>query len=272
MKAFVLCVLLVARVPSAIAELSAPDNILYGTIALNGIPVLPANTTVVVEARRTAGGPAIATYRMGDNADAAAFYALKIPIEEQAPLDAPATSSLKTDTLFIVVRSGITDRGQTTYTIPERGNVLRLDFDIDPPAGPPDTDSDGLPDSWEQSNFGGLSQGPNDDWDHDGISNGTEYIAGTNPMNANGPFQLIPSRVGSNEFVSFFSVSTVGIAGYEGSTRHYAIEGTPNLVTPTWLALPGYNNILGSNGTVTVPVPVPAPRAFYRGKVWLTRP
>ena len=86
--------LLVFSVASAVAELSAPDNIVYGTIALDGVSVLPSNTTVVVEARRTAAGPAIVSYRMADNPAAAAFYALRIPLEEQAPLDAPATSSL----------------------------------------------------------------------------------------------------------------------------------------------------------------------------------
>lgn len=48
-----------------------------------------------------------------------------------------------------------------------------------------DTDEDGLPDAWEMQYFGTLNYGPSDDPDHDGLSNYQEYIAGTNPNNAN---------------------------------------------------------------------------------------
>ena len=82
---------------------------------------------------------------------------------------------------------------------------------------------------------------------------------------------VIPSIVAGTKYVSFFSVSTVGVPGYEGSTRHYAIEGAPNLSTGTWSVVPGYSNIIGSNSTLTLPVPPTTP-AFYRGTVWLTRP
>jgi hypothetical protein len=48
-----------------------------------------------------------------------------------------------------------------------------------------DSDADGLPDAWEMQYFGTLAYGPNDDPDHDGLSNYQEYIAGTNPNDAN---------------------------------------------------------------------------------------
>jgi hypothetical protein len=44
-----------------------------------------------------------------------------------------------------------------------------------------DVDNDGLPDWWEWLHFGGLSQGPNDDYDSDGILNGDEYANGWDP-------------------------------------------------------------------------------------------
>ena len=257
---------------SSHAELSAPDNILYGTIALDGIAVLPSNTNVVVEARRTANGPAVATYRMGDNPDAVNFYALKIPLEEQAPLDTPATSSLITNSLFIVVREATTDRGQQTYVIPERGHVTRLDFDIDPLTGPPDTDTDGLPDPWEQLHFSGLGQTGGADFDGDGNENLCEYLAGTDPKSGTGYFQLLITKPAAQKIVSFFAVSTAGVTGYEGTTRHYAIEAARNLGTGPWNPVPGYTDIIGNNTTVAYPTQQPDPAFYYRGKVWLTRP
>ncbi len=46
-----------------------------------------------------------------------------------------------------------------------------------------DTDSDGLPDTWEYDNFPNLSAGPTDNPDQDGLSNLQEYTLGTNPNN-----------------------------------------------------------------------------------------
>jgi len=50
-----------------------------------------------------------------------------------------------------------------------------------------DTDSDGLPDSWEQLYFGNLDQGPNDDPDKDGLTNLQEYQQGKKPTIADNP-------------------------------------------------------------------------------------
>lgn len=272
MKPLLPFVLFVLSVASLRAELSAPDNIVYGTIALSGVLVVETNANVVVEARRTSTGPVVATYRMGDNPDASYFYALKIPLEEQAPLTTPATSSLVTNSLFIVVKENTTDRGQATYVIPDRGKVARLDFNIDPPVGPADTDADGLPDPWEQSQFGGLTQGASADFDRDGRTNLAEYLAGTDPKNGASAFQLLITKPAGNKVVSLFALGTAGINGYEGSTRHYAIESAPNLVTGPWTAIPGYSDIIGNNVTVAYPTQQPNPAYFYRGKVWLTRP
>ncbi len=46
-----------------------------------------------------------------------------------------------------------------------------------------DTDDDGLPDTWEQTYFENLDQGPDDDFDGDEYSNLEEYQAGTSPAN-----------------------------------------------------------------------------------------
>ncbi|MCU0796833.1 MAG: autotransporter-associated beta strand repeat-containing protein [Akkermansiaceae bacterium] len=52
-----------------------------------------------------------------------------------------------------------------------------------------DSDEDRLPDSWETTNFGNLTQGPDDDFDADGTSNLAEYRLGLNPTNSASAFR-----------------------------------------------------------------------------------
>jgi len=44
-----------------------------------------------------------------------------------------------------------------------------------------DSDADGLLDTWEILYFGNLNQGPDDDYDNDGLTNLEEFQLGTNP-------------------------------------------------------------------------------------------
>jgi hypothetical protein len=83
-----------------------------------------------------------------------------------------------------------------------------------------DSDFDGLPDSWEQANFGNLQQTGADDFDRDGWSNLAEYQAETDPKNA----AIIPA-------VSEFFVGgtggqdhNLGDAGFPLKTLHGAIK------------------------------------------------
>ena len=48
----------------------------------------------------------------------------------------------------------------------------------------PDSDGDGLADSWETTNFGDLSQGADGDPDSDTLTNAAEILAGSDPNNA----------------------------------------------------------------------------------------
>jgi len=65
------------------------------------------------------------------------------------------------------------------------GNQARHTINgVDPVPNPSDSDGDGLPDAWEMTHFGNLSQGPDDDFDGDGYTNLQEYQGASDPTSA----------------------------------------------------------------------------------------
>lgn len=123
----------------------------------------------------------------------------------------------------------------------------RLDLVID------DTDEDALPDSWEQSNFGTLSNAPNDDTDDDGQSNASELLTGTHPNDGSSHFAASITPTGSQCTLAWPSVP--------GKT--YDIETTTTL-DGTWSPLISIH-AAASPATTTSHVLTPAGgRRFYR--------
>ena len=163
------------------AELPAPDNILYGTITIGSQPVAEADTNVVVEARRTAGGAAIASYRMGSDPGAGSFYRLKIPLEELSPITDSPDSSLAGDRLVLVVRNASGVQAQLPYVIPERGHAQRLDFGTTVL----DSDNDGLPDVWELATFGNLGNNGSST-NNNGRTSLDNFVTGSDPSSLSG--------------------------------------------------------------------------------------
>jgi hypothetical protein len=120
-----------------------------------------------------------------------------------------------------------------------------------------DTDSNGLPDWWEQQYFGHLTgTDPNADPDHDGMNNLAEWITGTNPTNAASAFRLrLVSATNANNIV----VSWPSVAG-----RNYWLIRATNLLT-------GFNSTVSSNIAATAPTNtlsdttvLPGNSRFYR--------
>jgi hypothetical protein len=245
--------------PQARADVSAPDNVLYGIIVLGTNQVTASATAFVVEARRTNGLP-VARYRMGDRADAGNFYMLAIKVEEIAPGLDPA-SVLAGEAITVVVASNSVAQAQQTFTVTERGQVTRLDF-----GAVPTNVLTGF-EAWAMA-LGLDLNSQNLDADRDGISNYNEYVAGTSPTDAASKFLLRIARALTNSQVSFDAVRAEG-TGYVGLDRHYALEHLAALRTGSWEAVPGYSDIVGSNQVVVCNAPGSGAPLFFRGKVWL---
>ncbi len=122
-----------------------------------------------------------------------------------------------------------------------------------------DADHDGVPDVWETVYFGATNQPPagdSGDYDHDGVSNYDEFLAGTDPTNE----------------VSCLRMTGVGVTNGPHSIawtvapyRTYAVEVSTNLAGGGWGLLGTVTN-LGDVGELkfddpTLPRP---PASFYR--------
>lgn len=259
-----LCFALVA--PTARAELAEPDNILYGTITLDSLPVTASHSDVVIEARRVPGGPPIAAYRMGADPQLGNFYALRLHLESFLPL-ADSTASQVGDTVYLVVSDASDVRVQTTYVLGDRGRAQRLDLST---AAALDSDADGLPDAWEMLHFGNLNQGAAS-INANGQTALQNFIAGTDPNDSTSTFKLDLALSNGLTRVSFFALRADG-SGYEGMNRSYSLETSPNSASGPFAGLANYTNVPGANQTVVFETPSTNSATFYRARVWLHNP
>ena len=122
-----------------------------------------------------------------------------------------------------------------------------------------DTTGCGIPDNWLVYYFGSTNasnSGPNDDWDHDGVSNFQEYLAGTNPTNAASRLDLTGCcKAGTGVTLSWQSV-----AG-----KSYGIQYSTNLASGEtgWMDIA--SNLAATPPVNTCPCPTHPPGAcFYR--------
>jgi hypothetical protein len=123
----------------------------------------------------------------------------------------------------------------------------------------PDTDGDGLPNSWEISQ--GLNPNVNDaalDADKDGHSNAAEYALGTAANNAQSNFRASFTR---NAILGDFNFTWPAVAG-----RVYRIQFSSDL--QHWVDFPDTTTLATTSGSKEVRVVIPPEevdiRAFFR--------
>ena len=118
---------------------------------------------------------------------------------------------------------------------------------------PADSDGDGLPDNWENSRFGNLTTAnATTDFDGDGSSDLSEYLAGSSPTDPVENFRAAISRNGAQFHAAVTDRPATG-TGYEGLTRVYdwfsAIPG-PQLL---WQPATGVVEFVGGEFTLDAP-------------------
>ncbi len=91
----------------------------------------------------------------------------------------------------------------------------------------PDANGDGLPDAWQLTTTGTLTDGPNDDTDGDGTSNLEEYLAGTDPNNPDSALVLTSYMTAPGAA----PVVSTTLTWKSVMTRDYFIEQSLDLVS-----------------------------------------
>ena len=147
-----------------------------------------------------------------------------------------------------------------------------LDVVLDPPSRSTDADQNNLADDWEQAHLSDLSdpadRSDSGDPDGDGACNLEEWVAGSDPRVPGSVFGVQVGVQGGQVVVSFVTVPATG-PGYDGLTRHYALESRPADSTSEWRAVPGSEDIPGAGQTVTFTAGPEVDARFYRSRVWL---
>ena len=119
-------------------------------------------------------------------------------------------------------------------------HVITFGFDDGVDTPNPDSDADGLLDSWEISNFGNLNQNASGDPDGDGVGNLLEMKLGSNPNSSASTGLPTPSVSGLTS--EGFTITFPTVSGL-----NYQVVGTENLAGPSW---PNIGDQIEGNGSI----------------------
>jgi hypothetical protein len=114
-----------------------------------------------------------------------------------------------------------------------------------------DSDGDGIPDAWMLQYFGhpngvaGDRSRAQDDFDGDGMTNLEEFLAGTDPTDANSVFRIQVSLV--------LSTNGVVVNWPASPSRNYRVQFKNELAEPEWSAAAGAVVVTGGQGHYGAP-------------------
>lgn len=239
-----------------------PSLVLYGVVrnlAPGGGRVTFGNLSWVFQP--AGGGPAITVTAALTNLNDQFSYVVRVPCETEIP-GAP----LSTGVLKLAASPTAYDRAQVTiegaaasFSQPaqanlvlartDRGRVERVDLTMTLDTG------GGLPDAWQIQYFGHTGIDPNDDPDHDGLSNRGEFVAGTSPTDPQSQFEVLD--VGADPLGGVrVAWSSVGGRFYTVQRSGDLLAGFTNVQTHV-AATPPQNSVRDSSATGVGPY-------FYR--------
>lgn len=211
---------------AAQGRIPEPDTIVVGSVA-------NAPSGRALEVRAVVDGATLASTEVGESSGG---FIIRIPMDDGASPRLGGTAKANDRVRLVVVDKATGAKTETLETaeagleIPSgRGQVLRGTFRV-AEGSLSDTDGDGIPDAWEamyplgRNGSVGLDAEGDDaseDNDEDGRTNWEEYVAGTDPLDADSLFAV--------QSVSFEDGTLAVTAGPGVTDRRYILKRTAQL-------------------------------------------
>jgi hypothetical protein len=188
----------------ALGGIPEPSFLMYGVIRnnLSGANVRLTSGTLTWKITN-ASGSSLTLQTTLTNINDQFSYALPVPLESpMSGIDPDPQAFQLTATAVRYSRAQVYVDGTAAFIVSpatntfslsqrDRGKFERVDLQVQ--LAFVDSDHDGLPDSWENTYFGGHCA-PDADSDDDGLSNREEYLAGTDPKSSKSSIEFVETE------------------------------------------------------------------------------
>ncbi len=235
-----------------IFEISKPAVVTIGTPVITSQPA--ATTTV------TTGGAATLTIGVAGASPTVQWY---------KGLSGTTTDIVSGATSLTYTTPALTDAAHYWARVTSTTGTVNSETARILTGTPPATFADWRAARFNSTQFADATiSGPTADPDGDGFDNNTEYLLGIMPLSRDAP-PLTLATTGANVSLGFNAKPATG-TGYNGRTRHYALETSTTLLPGSWTSPAGYEDMTGDDQTVSHIVARSSIPTFYRLRIWLT--